>query len=297
MENLQKVTVGDIALDPFQRICTVSEKEIDLTSGEFDLLWQLAIQAGKVVSRKSLYRNLMEYDPDQQIPKRFLVSPPAIDAPMGEYLAATGLTTLAVSETQKYGHVTYFFNGNRSDKFSDDLEDYVEITSDLLPFEQRPWMKAGEITDVILDSIRQRKHDFIRVNYPNGDMVGHTGDLLAVEISVESVDLCIGRLIKAIDAAKGILIVTADHGNADEMYELAKDGTPKLDNQGNPKSKTSHTLNPVPCYIYDASGNNSALRLSNQPELGISSLAATVITCLGFEPPNDYDPSIVEVAS
>lgn len=240
------------------------------------------------------FAGIMQYDADLQIPKRFLVSPPSIDEVMGEYLANAGVSQLAVSETQKYGHVTYFFNGNRSGKFDEANEEYVEITSDLLPFEQRPWMKGGEITDVILDSINSGKHKFIRANYPNGDMVGHTGNLLAVEISVEAVDLCVQRLIEAVNKTKGILIVTADHGNADEMYEVGKDGNLKLDSNGNPKSKTSHTLNPVPCYIYDASGSGK-IQLSNQSELGISSLAATSIHCLGFIPPEDYDPSIVEV--
>ena len=240
------------------------------------------------------FAGIMQYDADLNIPRRFLVSPPCIDDVMGEYLANSGVSQLAVSETQKYGHVTYFFNGNRSGKFNEDTEEYVEITSDLLPFEQRPWMKCGEITDVILDSIRGSKHKFIRVNYPNGDMVGHTGDLLAVEISVEAVDLCLGRLIKAIDASKGIMIVTADHGNSDEMYEVGKDGNLKLDADGNPKSKTSHTLNPVPCYIYDPAGTAKA-RLAKHSDLGISSLAATVISCLGLVPPENYDPAIVEV--
>jgi 2,3-bisphosphoglycerate-independent phosphoglycerate mutase len=240
------------------------------------------------------FAGIMQYDADLEIPKRFLVTPPAIDRPMGEYLARTGVSQLAVSETQKYGHVTYFFNGNRSGKFDDSAEDYVEIKSDLLPFEQRPWMKGGEITDVILDSINNQKHDFIRANYPNGDMVGHTGDLLAVEISVECVDLCVGRLKAAIDRAGGILIVTADHGNADEMFEVGKDGDLKLDSSGNPKPKTSHTLNSVPCYIYDPTGKAKA-RLGADQDLGISSLAATAMNCLGFVPPEDYDPSIVEV--
>ena len=239
------------------------------------------------------FAGIMQYDADLQIPKNFLVSPPQIDSVMGEFLANSGVSQLAVSETQKYGHVTYFFNGNRSGKFNESSEDYVEITSDLLPFEQRPWMKGGEITDVILDSIENEKHHFIRANYPNGDMVGHTGDLLAVEISVEAVDLCVARLIEAIDQKEGILIVTADHGNADEMYDLDKQGQPKMDGNGNPKKKTSHTLNPVPCYIYDASGKSN-LKLSGNDGLGISSLAATSISCLGFEPPSDYDPSIVE---
>jgi 2,3-bisphosphoglycerate-independent phosphoglycerate mutase len=241
------------------------------------------------------FAGIMEYDPDQKVPTHFLVQPPAIDAVMGEYLADSGVRQLAVSETQKFGHVTYFFNGNRSGKFSDELEEYVEIKSDLLPFEQRPWMKGGEITDVILRSIANRSHDFIRANYPNGDMVGHTGDLLAVEIAVETVDLCVGRLIKAIRQAGGILIVTADHGNADEMYQLDSQGKPMCDADGKPKIKTSHTLNDVPCYIY-VPDDASPIRLTHHEPLGISSLAATVITCLGLQPPSDYDRSIVEIA-
>jgi 2,3-bisphosphoglycerate-independent phosphoglycerate mutase len=241
------------------------------------------------------FAGIMQYDADLQIPRRFLVSPPAIDEVMGEYLAASGIRQLAVSETQKYGHVTYFFNGNRSGKFSDELEEYVEITSDLVPFDQRPWMKGAEITDVILDSIENQKHDFIRANYPNGDMVGHTGDLLAAEIAVETVDLCLGRLIPAVQKAGGILIVTADHGNSDEMYDVGKDGQLNLDADGNPKSKTSHTLNPVPCYIYCPAADGN-LQLAGHEGLGISSLAATCLTALGFVPPEDYDPSIIRVS-
>jgi 2,3-bisphosphoglycerate-independent phosphoglycerate mutase len=241
------------------------------------------------------FAGIMQYDADRQIPRRFLVSPPAIDSVLGEYLAASGKSQLAISETQKYGHVTYFFNGNRSGKFSDSQEEYVEITSDLLPYEQRPWMKAGEITDVVLDSIENQKHDFIRINYPNGDMVGHTGDLLAVEISVESVDLSLGRLIEAVQAAGGILIVTADHGNADEMFEVGKDGKLKLDKSGNRKPKTSHTLNPVPCYIYDPNGTANIRLAAGDAMKGISSLAATSMCCLGLVPPQDYDAAIVDV--
>lgn len=238
------------------------------------------------------FAGIMQYEAEQQIPKQYLVSPPEIDSVMGEYLARSGVSQLAISETQKYGHVTYFFNGNRSGKFEDALEEYVEIKSDLLPFEQRPWMKGGEITDVILDSINNNKHDFIRANYPQGDMVGHTGNLLAVEMSVETVDLCLARLVEATVKAEGILIVTADHGNADEMYEVDKQGQPKLDSNGNPKMKTSHTLNPVPCYIFDPSGKSN-LKLAGVSDAGISSLAATAMVCLGYEPPADYDPSLV----
>lgn len=244
------------------------------------------------------FAGMMEYDGDTHTPKHYLVAPPAIDRTMGEALTATGINILAVSETQKYGHVTYFFNGNRSGKFAESLEDYVEIKSDRLPFEQRPWMKAAEITDVALESIRANKHRFIRINYPNGDMVGHTGHCQAVEISVEATDLCVGRLMEDLKAAGGILVLTADHGNADEMYERNKKGEIVIDARtGQPKAKTSHSLNPVPCFIWDPSGT-AKVRLSAAAQkggLGITSLTATCIKLLGYEPPADYDPAIVDV--
>jgi 2,3-bisphosphoglycerate-independent phosphoglycerate mutase len=242
-----------------------------------------------------VFAGMMQYDGDLQIPRKFLVTPPAIDRTLGEYLANNGISQFAISETQKYGHVTYFFNGNRSGKFSDQLETYVEIPSDRVSFDLRPWMKAAEITDEAVKAIESGKHQFIRINYPNGDMVGHTGDLLAVEISVEAVDLGIGRLMKAVAAAQGILVVTADHGNADEMYEVNKQtGELKLDSAGHPKSKTAHTLNPVPFHVYDPA-NVSKARLSNHTNVGITSLAATCLRLLGYEPPALYDPSIVDV--
>ena len=239
---------------------------------------------------------MMEYDGDLHIPRKYLVKPPAIDRTMGEYMVKSGLSIYAISETQKYGHVTYFFNGNRSGKLDERLEDYEEIPSDLVPYEQRPWMKAAEITDRVAQAIRGNTHKFIRLNYPNGDMVGHTGDNLAVEISVEAVDLGVGRLMEAIREAEGILVVTADHGNADEMFEMnKKTGEPLRDAEtGKPKPKTSHSLNPVPVYFYDPA-NHASIKLSGERDLGISSLAATCIKLLGYEPPEDYDPSVIEV--
>ncbi len=239
-----------------------------------------------------LFAGMMQYDADVKVPRKFLVSPPVIDAPMGEYIAGTGLRQLAISETQKYGHVTYFFNGNRTGKFNEALEEYVEIPGDNVSFSERPWMKSAEITDVVLASMAGKKHDFIRINYPNGDMVGHTGDVQAVKISVEATDLAIGRLMKMARKTGAILVVSADHGNADEMYEHNKDGSVKRSAEGVPKSKTAHTLNPVPVYIFDPSGKAN-VKLSERKDLGISSLAATCIRLLGYEPPADYDPSLV----
>lgn len=242
---------------------------------------------------KAVYAGMMEYDGDLHVPSAYLVSPPSIDRTMGEYLAGSGVPMLAISETQKFGHVTYFFNGNRQGKFDDRLEDYVEIKSDLVPFEQRPWMKTAEITDRVISEIEGGKYRFIRLNYPNGDMVGHTGVYQAVVCSLEAMDLQLGRLKAAVQKAGGVLILTADHGNSDDMYEHEKKtGAVTIKADGEPRAKTSHSLNPVPCVVYDPECHGeyeAALREG----LGISSLAATCIEMLGFIAPEGYDPSVL----
>lgn len=241
------------------------------------------------------FAGMMQYDGDLRIPHRYLVSPPAIDNTLGEYLSAAGVPQFAISETQKYGHVTYFFNGNRSGKFDPKLEEYVEVPSDQVPFEQRPWMKAAEITDATVRAIRSNAYRFIRLNYPNGDMVGHTGMYPAVRIAVESVDLCLSRLLKAVRDVRGILVLSADHGNSDDMYERSKKtGEVVRTEAGIPKPKTAHSLNPVPVFVYDPAGTAN-LRRSDHTGLGISSLAATCLVCMGFKPPEEYTPSIVDV--
>jgi len=241
------------------------------------------------------YAGMMEYDGDLHIPSRFLVSPPTINRVMGEFLCKENIRTLAISETQKYGHVTYFFNGNRSGKIDEKLEEYIEIKSDVIPFEQRPWMKAAQVTDKVIEAIQNGKFDFIRLNFPNGDMVGHTGNFLATEIAVQTVDLCLSRIKEAITKAGGTMIITADHGNADDMFEHnKKTGETKMDN-GHKKQKTAHSLNPVPCIIYDPEYKNDYNQKLNEG-LGISSLAATCINLLGYNAPADYDKSVINPA-
>jgi 2,3-bisphosphoglycerate-independent phosphoglycerate mutase len=242
---------------------------------------------------KICYAGMMEYDGDLHVPRRYLVSPPSIDRTMGEYLAASGVRTLAISETQKYGHVTYFFNGNRTGKFDDKLETYVEIKSDVIPFEQRPWMKCAEITDQVIEAIGSGKYDFIRLNFPNGDMVGHTGIYQAVICSMEAMDLQLGRLVKAVDESGAVMVITADHGNSDDMFEHdKKTGAVSLKADGSPKAKTSHSLNPVPCIIYDPESKGEYSQLNDG--LGISSIAATCMQLLGYVPPEDYDKSVLK---
>lgn len=242
---------------------------------------------------KVFYAGMMEYDGDLKIPQNFLVSPPEIDRTMSEYLCASNIKQYAISETQKYGHVTYFFNGNRLEKFNDALETYKEIKSDIVPFEQRPWMKCAEITDAVLTEIEKGDYQFIRLNFPNGDMVGHTGVYQAVVCAMEAMDLQLARLVKAIKKAGGILLLTADHGNADDMYEHEKDGTVKINSDGKSCAKTSHSLNPVPFIVYDPEYKGEYSRKLKQ-NLGIASIAATVIKMLGFEPPKDYCEAVIE---
>lgn len=242
---------------------------------------------------KALYAGMMEYDTELHIPKSYLVEPPCIEETFGEELCRRGIRQAAISETQKFGHVTYFWNGNRSGKFDEKLEEYVEIPSDRVPFEERPWMKSAEITDRTIDAIQSGRFDLIRINYPNGDMVGHTGVFQATRIAVESVDLCLGRLMRAIEEAQGILIVTADHGNAEEMYELDKKTGKAKVSEGHPKAKTAHTLNPVWFIVYDPAGNG-VIRINPEVSLpGLSNIAATCFQLLGMEPPSIYDPPLL----
>lgn len=238
------------------------------------------------------YAGMMEYDGDLHIPKQYLVSPPQIDRTMGEYLAKTGVRSFAISETQKYGHVTYFFNGNKLGKFDEKLETYEEIPSDIIPFEQKPLMKCKEITDRLLEVIPSGEYDFIRVNYPNGDMVGHTGVWNAVIQSMEGLDVQIGRLKEAIEKAGGVMLITADHGNSDDMFEHDKAGNVKKNSDGTPKAKTAHSLNPVPCILFDPESKNEYTSTLNEG-LGISSIAATCMNLLGYEAPADYDKSVL----
>jgi 2,3-bisphosphoglycerate-independent phosphoglycerate mutase len=235
------------------------------------------------------FAGMMEYDGDLKMPRDYLVSPPAIDRVMGQYLVDAGRKTFATSETQKFGHVTFFFNGNRSGKLSETLETFVEIPSDTLPFHQRPWMKAAEITDAAVAAIHSGEYDHIRLNLANGDMVGHTGDLEATRVAVEAVDLCVGRLEAAARAVDGVLLITADHGNADEMLMRDKRGQPLRDAAGRLQPRTSHTLNPVPFIVVDPRGE---VRV-REGSFGLGSIAATVLELCGVEPPPDYLPSLV----
>ena len=229
---------------------------------------------------KVKYAGMLQYDGDLCIPKSFLVNPPEIRNTLTELLVANGVNEFACSETQKFGHVTYFWNGNRSEKFSEELETWVEVPSDVRSFDECPWMKATEITDLVVDAIKSGKYGFIRCNYPNGDMVGHTGVIPAVISAMESVDEAVGRVMEAADKYGYTLLVTADHGNADQMTETKK---------GKTSVRTAHSLNPVPFIIYD---KDNKFQIKDG-HYGLANVAPTIVTMMGLQTPDCWQPSMI----
>ena len=229
------------------------------------------------------YAGMMEYDGDLHIPNNFLVAPPEIDRTVSEYLCAEGVKMFAISETQKFGHVTYFWNGNRSGYINEDLETYIEIPSDRIEFDKAPKMKAVEIADKTIELLETGEYRFGRLNFANGDMVGHTGNMEAAITAVETVDECIGRILPVVEEMGGIAIITADHGNSDEMFS---------EKNGKRSPKTAHTLNPVPFIIYDPQYNGE-YEMAKVENPGLSNVASTILNLLGFEKIKDYDASLI----
>ena len=232
---------------------------------------------------KVLYAGMLEYDGDLHIPQKYLVNPPQIRNTLTELLVENGINEYACSETQKYGHVTYFWNGNRSEKFSEELETWQEVPSDVRSFDECPWMKGTEITDLVIAAIESGKYGFIRCNFPNGDMVGHTGNLYATEIAVETVDLCLTRILKACDEHNCILVVTADHGNSDQMLEKNKKGVVSV--------RTAHSLRPVPFIIHDKDARHE---MDTESPFGLANVAPTVVELLGLKPYDCWEKSMLK---
>ncbi|KAL2493714.1 bisphosphoglycerate-2 [Forsythia ovata] len=245
---------------------------------------------------KIRYSGMLQYDGELKLPSHYLVSPPEIDRTSGEYLVHNGVRTFACSETVKFGHVTFFWNGNRSGYFKQEMEEYVEIPSDSgITFNVQPKMKALEIAEKARDAILSRKFDQVRVNLPNSDMVGHTGDIEATIVACKAADDAVKMILDAIDQVGGIYVVTADHGNAEDMVKRNKKGEPLLDKNGNIQILTSHTLQPVPVAI-GGPGLAPGVRFRKDvPDGGLANVAATVMNLHGFEAPADYEPTLIDV--
>ena len=226
------------------------------------------------------FAGMLQYDGDLNIPENYLVQPPVIQNTLTEVLVEAGIRQFACSETQKYGHVTYFWNGNRSGKVSAELEDYLEIPSDVIPFEQAPAMKSAEITEAMVKAMAEQKYQFLRCNFPNGDMVGHTGVMDAVVYAMECVDKGLAAILEAADKYGYTVLITADHGNADQMTETKK---------GKTSVRTAHSLNPVPFIIYD----NDADWTIKDGAYGLANVAPTVVRMMGLSAPACWEASMV----
>ncbi|MBR5022243.1 MAG: 2,3-bisphosphoglycerate-independent phosphoglycerate mutase [Oscillospiraceae bacterium] len=226
------------------------------------------------------FAGMLQYDADLNIPENYLLQPPVIKNTLTEVLCEAGVTEYAVSETQKYGHVTYFWNGNRSGKVNEELETYEEIPSDVIPFEQAPAMKSKEITEKMVAAIESGKYRFIRCNFPNGDMVGHTGVMEAVITAMECVDQGLAAILEAADKCGYTVLITADHGNADQMTETKK---------GKTSVRTAHSLNPVPFIIYDKDNTYTV----KDGEFGLANVAPTVVKMLGLTAPSCWEESVI----
>ncbi|XP_043706082.1 2,3-bisphosphoglycerate-independent phosphoglycerate mutase-like isoform X1 [Telopea speciosissima] len=241
------------------------------------------------------YAGMLQYDGELKLPRLYLVSPPEIERTSGEYLVHNGVRTFACSETVKFGHVTFFWNGNRSGYFNPEMEEYVEIPSDVgITFNEQPKMKALQIAEKARDAILSGNFHQVRVNLPNSDMVGHTGDIEATIVACKAADEAVKMMIDAIEQMGGIYVVTADHGNAEDMVKRNKKGEPLFDKDGNIQILTSHTLQPVPIAI-GGPGLQPGVRFRNVPNGGLANVAATVMNLHGFEAPSDYEPTLIEV--
>ena len=206
---------------------------------------------------------------DETMPKvKIAFKPETLKNTFGEYISKKGLTQLRIAETEKYAHVTFFFNGGEEKQYPG--EDRILVPSPKVEtYDMKPEMSAYEVTDKVVEAINSKKYDCIILNYANPDMVGHTGSLEAAIKAVETVDECVGRVVEAIKTNDGILIITADHGNCEQMIDY-KTGEPH----------TAHTNNPVPLILV----GKEDVKLK---EGKLADLAPTMLELMGLEKPEE----------
>ena len=234
-----------------------------------------------------LFAGMTQYDQDNQIPPDYLVGTPVVEEPFGKRILELGLKQFRLSETQKFAHVTFFYNGGYREPLDPLQENYHFIASDKIPsFAERPAMKAPGISKKAVEFINSGEYQYGLINFANADMVGHTGDFQATVRAVEAADAALDNIVRAIDAVNGLLVITADHGNADEMLISNQNGTLAI--------STKHSLNPVPFLIYDPlyNGDYRLKPFGQDYNNNLSNIAATNYLLLGQAVPDDLAPSL-----
>ncbi len=234
------------------------------------------------------YAGMMVYDEDRDLPTLQLMGPTKVKNPFGKRILGLGIKQFRLTETQKYPHVTFFFNGGYRKPLDDSMEDYILIDSDKnVSFADAPQMKAVEIADKAIELIEKGEYGFGLMNFANADMVGHCGHLKPAIEAIEAVDTAVGRIIKTLEKVGGCALITADHGNAEEMLVFA--------GNGDSEACTKHSTNPVPCILFDPTYDGSyQLREPDGDNMpGLSHLAATLFEIMGYEAPDDLDPSLI----
>jgi len=233
------------------------------------------------------YAGMMVYDEDRNLPALQLMGPTKVENPFGKRILGMGIKQFRLTETQKYPHVTFFFNGGYRKPLDETMEDYILIASDKgISFADAPQMKAVEIADKAIDLIERGEYGFGLINFANADMVGHCGKIAPAITAIEAVDTAVGRIVAALEKVGGYALITADHGNAEEMLVISKDGSSE--------ACTKHSTNPVPCILFDPAYDGSyTLRQAEDGEPGLSNLAATLFEIMGYAAPDDLDASLI----
>ncbi|MDX8396173.1 MAG: 2,3-bisphosphoglycerate-independent phosphoglycerate mutase [Mariprofundaceae bacterium] len=233
-----------------------------------------------------LFAGMMVYDEDRNLPALQLMGPTKVENPFGKRVLEMGIKQFRLTETQKYPHVTFFFNGGYREPLDASMEDYILIPSDKgVSFANHPEMKATEIADKAVELIESNKYGFGLINFANADMVGHCGKIESSIKAVEAVDRAVGKIVDALDKVGGCALITADHGNAEEMLVSKGDGHEPC---------TKHSINPVPCILFDPdfNGNYQLSSPDNKPSL--ANIAATMFEVMGQPVPQELNDSLIQ---